>query len=61
MSDLTRAFRFDSYDARPPRIMDTSGPLQVAQYTSTQYPAPTIPDAGQTPPVQERGHRPHIG
>jgi phospholipase C len=60
MSDLTHAFRFDSYDARPPRILDTSGPLQVAQYTSTQYPLPAIPDTNQTPPVQERGHRPQV-
>jgi phospholipase C len=59
-SDLTRALRFDSY-AEPPRLYDTSGPLQVAQYTSTEYPLPAIPDANQVPPVQKKGQRPHVG
>ena len=59
-SDLTNAFRFNSY-AEPPKLYDTSGPLQVAQYTSTEYPLPLAPDANQVPPVQQKGHRPHVG
>lgn len=59
-SDLTNAFRFDSY-AEAPKLYDTSGPLQVAQYTSTEYPLPTAPDTDQVPPVQQPGRRPTIG
>jgi phospholipase C len=58
--DLTRAFRFDSH-AEPPKLYDTAGPLQVAQYTSTEYAVPTIPDTNQVPPVQHKGRRPHVG
>jgi phospholipase C len=61
MGDLTKAFRFDSFDPKPPRIFDTSGPLTVAQYTSTQFQLPAIPDTNQVPPVQPRGRRPSIG
>jgi phospholipase C len=60
MSDLTRAFRFDSH-AEAPKLYDTSGPLQVAQYTSTEYNLPTAPDTNQVPPVQRPGRRPQIG
>jgi len=59
-SDLTNAFRFNSY-SEPPKLYDTSGPLQVAQYTSTEYALPAIPDTNQVAPVQPRGHRPHVG
>jgi phospholipase C len=60
MSDLTKAFRFNSH-SEPPVLPDTSGPLTVAQFTSSQYPLPPFPGADQTPPVQQKGHRPHIG
>jgi phospholipase C len=59
LSDLTSAFRFDSL-ANPPVLPDTSGPLTVAQYTSSQYPLPPFPGADQTLPVQQKGHRPHV-
>jgi phospholipase C len=59
LSDITGAFRFDSRSA-PPVLPDTSGPLTVAQYTSTQYQLPSFPGADQTPPVQHPGHRPHV-
>jgi hypothetical protein len=58
-SDLTNAFRFNTH-AEPPVIPDTSGPLTVATLTST-YPLPAFPGAVRTPPVQPKGHRPHIG
>jgi hypothetical protein len=41
-------------------LPDTSGPLTVAQYTSSQFPLPPFPGADQTPPVQPKGHRPHV-
>lgn len=46
--------------AGPPVLPDTSGPLTVAQYTSTQFPLPPFPGADQTLPVQQPGHRPHV-
>ncbi|HEY6787612.1 MAG TPA: alkaline phosphatase family protein [Trebonia sp.] len=58
--DLTKAFRFNSY-AEAPKLYDTSGPLQVAQYTATEYALPTAPDTNQVPPVQKSGFRPHVG
>jgi phospholipase C len=60
LSDLTNAFRFGP-PAEPPTLPDTSGPLTVATYTSSQYPLPAFPGAEQAPPVQPPGHRPHIG
>jgi hypothetical protein len=33
----------------------------LAQYQASQLPLPTIPGSHQTPPTQERGHRPHAG
>jgi phospholipase C len=60
LSNLTNAFRFGSH-AEPPVLPDTSGPLTVATYTSSQYPLPPFPGADQTPPVQPPGRRPHIG
>jgi phospholipase C len=41
-------------------LPDTSGPLTVAQYTSSQFPLPAFPGANQTAPFQPRGHRPHV-
>ncbi len=59
MSNMTGAFRFLSY-SHPPMLPDTSGPLVVAQYTSSQYPLPAFPGADQTPPYQPPGRRPHV-
>jgi phospholipase C len=57
-SNLTNAFRFNTH-AQPPVLPDTSGPLTVATLTST-YPLPPFPGAGQTPPKQQPGKRPHV-
>ncbi len=51
LSEMTRAFRFDSH-AEPPVLPDTSGPLTVANYTSSQFPLPPYPGADQAPPFQ---------
>jgi phospholipase C len=59
LSDLTGAFRFGS-SSEPPVLPDTSGPLTVAQYTSSQFPLPPFPGADQTPPTQQKGQRPHV-
>ncbi|HET6989360.1 MAG TPA: alkaline phosphatase family protein, partial [Kribbella sp.] len=60
VSDLTGAFRFgDTKDA--PTLPDTTGQYNLAQYQASQLPLPTIPGSHQTPPTQERGHRPHVG
>ncbi len=59
MSNMTGAFRFLSY-SHPPVLPDTSGPLVVAQYTSSQYPLPAFPGADQTLPYQPPGRRPHV-
>jgi phospholipase C len=59
LSDLTGAFRFQSH-AEPPVLPDTSGPLTVATYTSSQFPLPAFPGADQTPPVQPPGRKPHV-
>jgi len=58
--DLTSAFRWYDYQAQPPVLPDTAGPLTYAQYTSTVLPKPTLPGANQTPPSQEPGGRKHI-
>jgi phospholipase C len=59
LSDLTGAFRFHSH-AEPPVLPDTSGPLTVATYTSSQFPLPAFPGADQTPPFQPPGRKPHV-
>jgi phospholipase C len=59
LSDLTGAFRLGS-NSGPPVLPDTSGPLTVAQYTSSQFPLPPFPGADQTPPTQQEGQRPHV-
>ena len=58
--DLTSAFRWYDYQAKPPVLPDTAGPLTYAQYTSTVLPKPTLPGANQTPPSQEPGGRKHL-
>jgi phospholipase C len=58
--DMTSVFRWYDYQAKPPVLPDTAGPLTYAQYTSTVLPKPTLPGASQTPPSQEPGGRKHI-
>jgi hypothetical protein len=43
-------------DPIPPVLPDTSGPLTLADYTST-LPLPAFPGADQTFPVQARGRQ----
>jgi phospholipase C len=59
--DLTSVFRFDDRPADPPVLPDTSGQLTYAAFTSAQLPAPALPGADQTLPVQETGGRRHVG
>ena len=59
LSNMTGAFRFNSR-AEPPVLPDTSGPLTVATYTSSQFPLPAFPGADQTPPFQPPGRKPHV-
>jgi phospholipase C len=44
-----------------PALPDTSGPLTLATYETTQFQLPAFPGARQTFLVQERGHRPSLG
>ena len=60
VGDLTGAFRWNSTDPVPPVLPDTSGPLTLADYTST-LPLPAFPGAQQSFPRQDRGERPHTG
>ncbi|WP_213981433.1 alkaline phosphatase family protein [Sphingomonas sp. dw_22] len=55
--DLTKAFRFGEPTARPPVLPSTSGLLHHARYAAATLPAPPIPGADQTAPVQEKGER----
>jgi phospholipase C len=55
--DLTRAFRFGAPPARPPILPSTSGLLHHARHAAATLPAPPIPGADQSMPVQERGGR----
>jgi phospholipase C len=59
VSDLTGALRGAGYDPAVPTFPDTNGAMNLAAYTSTTLPGPTVPGANQTFPVQEPGHRPH--
>jgi phospholipase C len=54
--DLTSAFGLSG--GRFPRLPDTKAELAQQVYAVNNYPAPQIPGAEQTPPVQEKGPRP---
>ncbi|RLU79464.1 phospholipase C, phosphocholine-specific [Streptomyces griseocarneus] len=58
--DLTSAFGFSEPRAvEPPRLPgDTDKQLEQAKWNVKHRPRPTLPDARQTPPQQEPGHRP---
>jgi phospholipase C len=53
--DLTGAFRFGEPTGRIPLLPGTGGLMNLAQYAAANLPPPAIPDADQTPPVQEKG------
>jgi phospholipase C len=55
--DLTSAFGFPT-GRRFPRLPDTKGSLAAAVNSVNNFPAPVIPAANQTVPVQETGPRP---
>jgi phospholipase C len=54
--DLTSAFHFTSPES-PPRLPDTFGKLQEAQWEATTLPTPLVPGTHQKPPAQEPGSR----
>lgn len=58
--DLTSAFRFDDGAAKPPVLPDTAGTLSRAHYEAAHLPDPSVPDAQQSPPTQEKGSRKRI-
>jgi len=58
--DLTSAFRFAEPKAKPPVLIDTTGPLTLARNESAQLPMPTLPGAGQIMPQQEKGRRKRV-
>ncbi|MFD8817920.1 alkaline phosphatase family protein, partial [Streptomyces sp. NPDC059627] len=59
--DFTTAFRFRDARPRPPRLPhNTTEQLAKAQEEVATLPKPTLPQADQTYPRQEKGHRPHI-
>jgi phospholipase C len=55
--DLTAAFRFGEAPAKPPVLPSTGGLLHHARHAAANLPAPPIPGADQTLPVQEKGKR----
>ena len=44
-----------------PALPDTSGPLTLANYETSQFPLPVFPGSRQSFPVQESGRRPRLG
>jgi len=59
--DFTDIFGRSSARSGFPALPDTSGPLTLANYETSQFALPVFPGAQQSFPVQERGHRPSIG
>jgi phospholipase C len=58
--DLTSAFRFHDTNTRFPALPDTAAELAAAEQEVADNPAPTLPGADQTPPVQEPGRKRHV-
>ncbi len=59
LGDLTGAFQDRAQP--PPSLHDTGGRVALTTYQVNNFPPPAAPTTNQTPPVQEPGHRPHIG
>jgi phospholipase C len=60
VGDLTSAFRFNDAKHAAPRLPDTQGQYNLAQYEVSQLPMPTVPTVKQTMPRQESGHRKQV-
>ncbi|HEX4022287.1 MAG TPA: phospholipase C, phosphocholine-specific [Acidobacteriaceae bacterium] len=58
--DLTAAFRLEDARVTAPPLPDTSGPLNLAKYESTNLPKPVLPGADQQLPKQEKGSRKRV-
>jgi phospholipase C len=58
--DLTAAFRFDARRAGPPEFPDTVNALNRARYEAAYLPAPKLPGADQSAPIQESGQRKQV-
>jgi phospholipase C len=56
--DLTSAFGFARYPSAVPSLPGTKAQLAQAVYNVNNLPAPVLPGANQTVPVQETGPRP---
>ncbi|MGW2433470.1 alkaline phosphatase family protein, partial [Streptomyces sp. NPDC001640] len=55
--DLTSALRMNAPRRHAPELPQTGARYNLAQYEAANLPLPSVP-AQQTPPRQERGHRP---
>jgi phospholipase C len=58
--DLTSAFRFQDVHTTFPSLPETASALVEAEREVATLPKPTLPGAGQQPPAQQPGSRPHI-
>jgi phospholipase C len=52
--DLTSAFRMDGPKGAAPQLPDTTGPLSLARFESSNLPRPALPGLVQQPPAQEK-------
>ncbi|GIH19541.1 alkaline phosphatase family protein [Rugosimonospora africana] len=58
--DLTSAFRFRDAIKTAPKLPGTAAGLAAAQYEVANLPKPALPGADQSPPVQQKGHKPQV-
>jgi phospholipase C len=52
--NLTSALHFGDFRSVSPALLDTSGPLQLAEYESSVLPRPSFPTGVQKLPEQEK-------
>ncbi|HVV21977.1 MAG TPA: alkaline phosphatase family protein [Pseudonocardiaceae bacterium] len=60
VGDLTSAFRFHEPAREAPKLPDTTGAYNLAQYATSQFPLPPVPGTDQRMPRQEPGRRPQL-
>jgi phospholipase C len=53
--DMTSALRFGGSVTKPPFLPDANKLQVIAKFNTEHLPAPNLPGADQTPPVQEKG------